>query len=192
MSHHRTKEIKNMPNNENDTGWNDDINPLRQGQRHGDAIVDQHQIDDPIAKLEPRREELRPREKDEGFEIVDASGNGRKPTAPRWICHLLGLRHRCAHVLIVGYHSGLGCVFVLQVRNFNKSDSPGQLDISAAGHAIEEASVDGMAIRRTSTCVHGRSGSTRSSGPPCRCFPHSNACGLVEVPNLNSRGIPGG
>lgn len=124
------------------TPLTDDTDLLRDQLRRGDAITDQNHINDLICRLAPRRELLRPREKDETFEIVDAAGTGRKLTAPRWLCHLLGLRHRCSHVLITTNHPKLGRLFLLQVRSWDKADSPGHLDISAAGHALAGASGD--------------------------------------------------
>ena len=131
--------------NANDNGGGGDLNELRARLKHGDAITRQEEIDQVGHRLAPRREVLRPREKDEDFELVDAAGNGRRLTAPRWLCHLLHLRHRCAHILLTFFHPGLGRIYLFQVRSWTKSDSPGFLDISAAGHVVGGASVDDAA-----------------------------------------------
>ncbi len=83
--------------------------------------------------------------------VVDASGQPYDPRlfAPRWLCHLLGLRHRCAHVLVRWASPAMGSVYVLQLRNWDKLDSPGHLDISVGGHvkglaAPEQAAYEEM------------------------------------------------
>jgi ribonuclease BN (tRNA processing enzyme) len=113
---------------------------------NGDTITDQAQIEEIRSRRAPRREELRPGEKAEDFELVDATGTMRGLTAPRWLCHLLGLRHRSAHVLLTSPHAGLGRVYLFQIRSWTKSDSPGHIDISAAGHVVQSASVEASAL----------------------------------------------
>jgi 8-oxo-dGTP pyrophosphatase MutT (NUDIX family) len=54
----------------------------------------------------------------------------------RWLCHLLGLRHGTAHlILFVSNPSGR---LLLQVRSMRKNTSPGCYDLPVAGH------VDGL------------------------------------------------
>jgi 8-oxo-dGTP pyrophosphatase MutT (NUDIX family) len=115
---------------------------------HGDHAT-QAQLDGIADQWQDRRHLLRPGERDEEFELVRADGNPLDLHAPRWLCHLLGLRHKCAHVLVRWTTSGLGRLLVLQVRSWSKSDSPGQVDISVGGHVVgksqsEQAAYDEM------------------------------------------------
>ena len=80
---------------------------------------------------------LRPGEKEEVFSLVDAAGQPLPLRAPRWLCHLLGLRHGCAHVLLEWSSPAMGRVFVLQVRSWTRGDVTGHLDISVGGHVCE-------------------------------------------------------
>lgn len=100
---------------------------------HGDNAT-QAQLDSICEELKEIREKLRPKEKDEAFHLVNNKGIDTSLVAPRWLCHFLGLRHRSVHILLKWKSPRLGSVFVLQVRNWGKSDSPGHLDISVGGH----------------------------------------------------------
>ena len=96
---------------------------------------DQELIDSILTELESHREALQPEEKDEPFLLVDRSGGSRSVIAPRWLCHLLGLRHRAVHILIRWESPGLGSTAILQVRSWDKIEYPGHLDLSATGHS---------------------------------------------------------
>ncbi len=67
---------------------------------------------------------------DERFDVCDEAGRPTGITAPRWLCHLLGLRHRAAHVLLLAPNG----LFVLQVRSHEKAEWPGLVDVSVGGH----------------------------------------------------------
>ncbi len=67
---------------------------------------------------------------DERFDVCDETGRPTGITAPRWLCHLLGLRHRAVHVLLLAPNG----LFVLQVRSPNKAEWPGLVDVSVGGH----------------------------------------------------------
>ncbi len=110
--------------------------------------VSQTQIDGVAAELQPFRELLLPGEKEETFQLVDQYGGFRAVFAPRWLCHLLGLRHKVAHVVLHWRSPALGPAFVLQVRSWNKIDSPGALDISVGGHVN---SGEGTTVRATAS-----------------------------------------
>ena len=121
--------------------WLNELRAAREQFDHGDgAITTQEQLDAFEKGWKSRRDKLRPGEKEEDFELVDRVGKPLGIHARRWICHLLGLRHRCAHVLVRWTTPGLGRVLVLQVRSWSKPDSPGHLDISVGGHAVGKLS----------------------------------------------------
>jgi len=74
----------------------------------------------------------------EVFLLVDDQGHPLTPAlhAPRWICHLLALRHRAAHVQLHWESPRLGPTFILQVRSWDKMDFPGHIDLSIGGHVV--------------------------------------------------------
>ena len=79
--------------------------------------------------------------------LVDAQGQSFDPQrfAPRWLCHLAGLRHRVVHVLLSWRSLGLGEVYGFQVRSWDKLDSPGCVDISVGGHIKGDLSAEAAA-----------------------------------------------
>lgn len=50
----------------------------------------------------------------------------------RWLCHLVGFRHRSVHLFID--HPTLDDYTLVQVRGLDKFESPGLFDLPAAGH----------------------------------------------------------
>jgi 8-oxo-dGTP pyrophosphatase MutT (NUDIX family) len=76
------------------------------------------------ARLSPRVAE------EELFDLCDDRGMATGVTAPRWLCHLLGLRHRAVHVILRSPQN----LLVLQVRSPNKADWPDHIDTSVGGH----------------------------------------------------------
>ena len=115
--------------------WLDQLSKIRNELDHGDKAT-QEQLDTIAEEWKDRRHRLRKREKDEEFELVNSGGTPRDLHAPRWLCHLLGLRHKCAHVMVRWTTPGLGRLLVLQVRSWSKSDAPGHVDISVGGHVV--------------------------------------------------------
>jgi 8-oxo-dGTP pyrophosphatase MutT (NUDIX family) len=111
------------------------LKEFRSSLSHGDRAT-QEQLDTITVELADYKELMRPGEKDELFTLVDKYGNSTDLHALRWVCHLLALRHRCAHILLDWNSPKLGKVFVFQVRNWNKIDYPGHIDISTAGHVV--------------------------------------------------------
>lgn len=67
---------------------------------------------------------------EESFDFCDATGQPTGVIAPRWLCHLLGLRHRATHIILRSPQD----LLVLQVRSPNKSDWPDHIDTSVGGH----------------------------------------------------------
>ena len=74
-----------------------------------------------MAQPTPKEEEV--------FDLVDPSGHGSGVTAPRWLCHLLGLCHRTVHLVLRTPQD----LLVLQVRS-RRVDWPGMLDLAVTGH----------------------------------------------------------
>lgn len=52
----------------------------------------------------------------------------------RWLCHLLGIRHRVVHLFID--HPILDDYTFVQVRGLSKVEAPGAFDLPAAGHVV--------------------------------------------------------
>ena len=123
-----------------------DLAALRLALAGGDG-VDQEEIDAIGARWGAQREVLRPGEKDEELCLVDAAGRPNALTAPRWLCHVLGLRHCCAHVLLWWRSPLMGRVFVFQVRSWSKATSAGEVDISVGGHVAAGANAKDTAYR---------------------------------------------
>ncbi len=115
------------------------IEELRDKLVHGEGIG-QQELSAIVAELTPAKDDFRPKDKMELLPLFDRGGHRLGTTAPRWICHLLALRHRCAHILIIWKNPVLEDVLVLQIRDWNKDDSPGHVDISVGGHMITEDS----------------------------------------------------
>jgi len=109
---------------------------LREGLAFGDALQDQRQLEgllDALAAFEPPEGAERAR-----LPLVDPGGRPTGLKAPRWLCHLLGLRHLCVHVVLrwegsTAAATAPGPMLVLQVRSFSKREWPGCLDL-VGGH----------------------------------------------------------
>jgi len=73
---------------------------------------------------------LPPSAGEERFDVVAPEGTPLSWTAPRWFCHLTGLRHRVSHILLESPQRML----LLQLRSATKSQWPSHLDTSVGGH----------------------------------------------------------
>lgn len=100
---------------------------IRAALRRGDALEDQRAVDALVHTWRGHRRETS--SADEVFPLVDARGRPRGLTAPRWLCHLLGLRHASVHLVLVAPNG----LVVLQKRSRFKDTSPGLLDTSVGG-----------------------------------------------------------
>lgn len=98
-----------------------------------DFSITQGKIDRLIEEFEPLKGELIPNEKEEWFDLVCNNGQQTGIKAPRWLCHLVGLKHLAAHIALY-FSAQDASILILQVRSWTKSDSPGHLDISVGGH----------------------------------------------------------
>jgi isopentenyldiphosphate isomerase len=108
---------------------------LRKILKHGGALSITR-MEDLTNELGPCKSLLRPRDNDELLCIVDRKGKATGIKAPRWLCHLLDLRHACVHVLLTWRNRHATRFLVLQVRSWRKADSPGCVDISVGGHVV--------------------------------------------------------
>jgi hypothetical protein len=121
-----TKGLKPM-----ESDWMAELASLRAAFNKGSA-VSQRQIDELSLVWDKR---IRPVAKEtELLVLVDDQGQAFQPRrqSPRWFCHLLSLRHKAAHVLLVWDSPRLGRVFICQVRSWAKADYPGFVDIPMA------------------------------------------------------------
>jgi isopentenyldiphosphate isomerase len=66
---------------------------------------------------------------EEPFDLLDRAEQPTGVTAPRWLCHLLGLCHRTVHLVLRTPQD----LLVLQVRS-RHVDWPGCLDLAVTGH----------------------------------------------------------
>ena len=121
------------------------LDVLRKELHHGTSS-NQHAIDDLAKELAAYQSILRPGEKDENLSIVDEHGVETGVQAPRWLAHLLGLSHQAVDIILKWQHPQLGQVAILQVRSWDKDNSPGCLDISAGGHPKFDQSVEEAAF----------------------------------------------
>lgn len=71
-----------------------------------------------------------PAREEEPFDLVTPAGEPTGVTAPRWLCHLLGLCHRTVH-LALRTPQGL---LVLQMRSRHVRNWPRLLDLAVTGH----------------------------------------------------------
>jgi isopentenyldiphosphate isomerase len=67
---------------------------------------------------------------EEHFDVVAPDGEPLGLRAPRWLCHLTGLRHRAAHVMLQTPRG----LWLLQRRSPRKAHWPNALDATASGH----------------------------------------------------------
>ncbi|MEM6806253.1 MAG: NUDIX domain-containing protein [Bacteroidota bacterium] len=90
--------------------------------------------------LGPYKELLFENPHEEILKLVDPVGE-EEVFAPRWLCHFMGIAHSCVHILILWEKADKSKWVVLQMRDWDKEDMPGHLDLSAAGHIQAELSV---------------------------------------------------
>lgn len=96
--------------------------------RHTDIITSKR-VSDLIKEWEPK---VKPdaKDKEETFTLVYPNGKTTGVASPRWLAHLVGLRHRAVHI---GFRTETGLV-AMQRRTYNKADWPNMLDMAVSGH----------------------------------------------------------
>lgn len=92
----------------------------------------------------------RSREPAENLVVMSNDGTPTSLVAPRWLCHLLGLRHATSHILLTWRSTSMGEVLLLQVRSWTKEHAPGHLDISVGGHVTQGSSPETTAYAEMS------------------------------------------
>ncbi len=97
--------------------------------RIGDGVtLDAGQVAELVARWEPI---VRPPAKaQELFDLVDQTGELTGVTAPRWLCHSLGLCHRTVHLALRTRQGWL----VLQMRSHRVQNWANTLDLAVTGH----------------------------------------------------------
>jgi isopentenyldiphosphate isomerase len=96
------------------------------------AVADQD--GSPIRPTEEVRE-MRLAELGDGKWVREASIEGAPVLlAARWLCHLVGLRHRTVQLFID--HPTNPAYTLVQVRSHDKAQAPSRFDIPAAGHIV--------------------------------------------------------
>ncbi len=108
--------------------WLDDLAALDAAWQGGDAIA----ASEARAVLADWRQRLgRPeRPEEEMLDIVTTVGAPLGWTAPRWFCHLTGLRHRVIHLLLTSPQG----LLILQMRAHDKEEWPSLFDTTVGGH----------------------------------------------------------
>jgi hypothetical protein len=94
----------------------------------GKALT-QERLTELVAEWEPKVEPDK-KDRSEDFALVRPDGTTAGVVGPRWIFHLLGLRHRATEIAF-RTQSGL---IVLQRRSPTKEDWPDAPDMAVAGH----------------------------------------------------------
>ena len=64
--------------------------------------------------------------------LLDKNGDFNGQKAPRWLCHLIGLRHGTVHIILWSAHSQPRILF--QLRSRMKKDFPLNIELSVTGH----------------------------------------------------------
>jgi isopentenyldiphosphate isomerase len=109
--------------------------------------IKQQEIDAIYSKVRPYSGLFLHGEKNELLNWVNSAGLMTDVKGPRWLFHLLGLRHKTSHILLHFNSPALLKVLVLQVRSWSKFDEPGHLDVSVSGHVTEDFTAEESAYR---------------------------------------------
>jgi isopentenyldiphosphate isomerase len=101
----------------------------RFGELRKTELITSKRVSDLIAEWEPK---VKPdaMEKKETFTLVYPSGKSAGVSSPRWLCHLLGLRHKAVHI---AFRTEAGLV-AMQRRSCSRPEWPDMLDMAVSGH----------------------------------------------------------
>ncbi len=92
-------------------------------------LITSKKVSDLLAEWEPKVKPT-PLDKKETFTLVHPTGKSAGVSSPRWLCHLLGLRHKAVHI---AFRTETG-LLALQRRSYSTTDWPDMLDMAVAGH----------------------------------------------------------
>lgn len=108
--------------------WPEELAALDAAWQGGDAIAS----DEVLVQLERWRLRLnRPALlNEEWLDVVSAAGEPLGWAAPRWLCHLTGLRHRVVHIFLTTPQD----LLMLQMRGHDKAEWPSLFDTTVGGH----------------------------------------------------------
>jgi len=110
------------------SNWLDELAALDATWQGGDALTPE-QVAETLALWRTRLQ--RPAHAgEEWFDIVDAAGEPLGYTAPRWLAHLTGLRHRVVHNYLLSPQG----LLLLQMRAHDKAEWPSRFDTTVGGH----------------------------------------------------------
>lgn len=108
--------------------WLDELNDLAAAWEGGDRI-DAATALQTLAEWRVRLERP-PVHGEEWLDVVGPHGEPYGWSAPRWFCHLLGLRHRVIYVYLTTPQG----LLALQMRAHTKPEWPSLFDTTVAGH----------------------------------------------------------
>lgn len=110
------------------TVWLDELDELDASWQGGDHVT-ASEVETALALWRERMN--RPATPDEEwFDVVNATGNPFGWSAPRWFCHLTGLRHRVVYAFLTSPQGFLA----LQMRAHDKLEWPSTFDSTVGGH----------------------------------------------------------
>jgi len=110
------------------TAWLDELDNLDATWQGGDQAT-AAEVEATLA-LWRERMNRPPTPEEEWFDVVDAAGEPFGWRAPRWFCHLTGLRHRVVYAFLTSPQGFLA----LQMRAHDKLEWPSRFDTTVGGH----------------------------------------------------------
>jgi len=110
------------------TAWLDELTNLDASWQGGDHTTAAEVEAELVVWRERMHRPASPAE--EYFDVVDASGEPFGWSAPRWFCHLTGLRHRVVYAFLTSPQGFLA----LQMRAHDKLEWPSMFDTTVGGH----------------------------------------------------------
>lgn len=113
-----------------------DIQRLRKKIR--ESAASQKDITFLTESLVPYKHSLFDQVNEEMLAVRNEKGGWDQFKMPRWICHFMGLPHRCVHILLLWERNNESDWPIFQMRSWAKDDSPNHLDLSAAGHIVDD------------------------------------------------------
>lgn len=110
------------------TEWLHELDALDAAWNGGDAVTPA-EIAETLA-LWRQRLQKPTHDGEEWLDVVDAADEPLGYAAPRWFCHLTGLRHRVIHAYLMAPQG----LLLLQMRAHDKLEWPSHFDTTVGGH----------------------------------------------------------